>query len=79
MRTGIRACQPKPPRTTAARRVGPSRSSSRHHEVVGLRQRLSAEGLTEACTIVEQDYMTLPASGDFQLVMASHNPAQYNG
>lgn len=42
-----------------------------HHEVVGLRQRLASEGLTEGCTIVEQDYMTLPASGDFQLVMGS--------
>jgi len=42
-----------------------------HHEVVGLRERLAAEGLAEDCTIVEQDYMTLPASGEFQLVLGS--------
>ncbi|MFF2512630.1 SAM-dependent methyltransferase [Streptomyces sp. NPDC058086] len=42
-----------------------------HHDVVGLRQRLAAEGLEDRCTVVEQDYMTLPAEGDFQLVLGS--------
>lgn len=45
--------------------------SDGHHDIVGLRRRLAAEGLEERCTIVEQDYMTLPAQGDFQLVMGS--------
>ncbi|MFE2015286.1 hypothetical protein [Streptomyces sp. NPDC059491] len=42
-----------------------------HHDIVGLRDRLAAEGLEDRCTVVEQDYMTLPAMGDFQLVMGS--------
>lgn len=42
-----------------------------HHDILGLRQRLAAEGLTDQCTVVEQDYMTLPAEGDFQLVLGS--------
>ncbi|MCX2731440.1 class I SAM-dependent methyltransferase [Saccharopolyspora sp. NFXS83] len=41
------------------------------HEVVGLRKRLADEGLEDRCTIVEQDYMTLPADGGFQFVMGS--------
>ncbi|MDO0924226.1 hypothetical protein QQY24_01895 [Streptomyces sp. TG1A-8] len=42
-----------------------------HHVVTGLRDRLAAEHLADRCTIVEQDYMTVPAEGDFQLVMGS--------
>ncbi|WP_326770618.1 hypothetical protein OG978_43540 (plasmid) [Streptomyces sp. NBC_01591] len=42
-----------------------------HHEVTGLRQRLASESLEDRCTVVEQDYMTLPADGGFQLVMGS--------
>ncbi|PNG22748.1 class I SAM-dependent methyltransferase [Streptomyces cahuitamycinicus] len=42
-----------------------------HHDILGLRERLAAEGLADRCTVVEQDYMTLPAEGDFQLVLGS--------
>ncbi|ATE55772.1 hypothetical protein [Actinosynnema pretiosum] len=41
------------------------------HEITGLRKRLADEGLEDRCTIVEQDYMTLPADGAFQFVMGS--------
>ncbi|MFD4668827.1 hypothetical protein ACFWNN_03780 [Lentzea sp. NPDC058450] len=41
------------------------------HEIVGLRKKLADEGLEDRCTIIEQDYMTLEASGDFQFVMGS--------
>jgi hypothetical protein len=41
------------------------------HEIVGLRKRLADEGLEDRCTIVEKDYMTLEAAGDFQFVMGS--------
>lgn len=42
-----------------------------HHVVTGLRERLATEKLEDRCTVVEQDYMTLPAEGEFQLVMGS--------
>ncbi|MGW7003165.1 hypothetical protein ACWGCW_10125 [Streptomyces sp. NPDC054933] len=42
-----------------------------HHDIVGLYDRLATEGFEDRCTVVEQDYMTLPAEADFQLVMGS--------
>lgn len=42
-----------------------------HHDVIGLRDRLASEGFEDRCTVLEQDYMTLPAEHDFQLVMGS--------
>ncbi|MDI5966021.1 hypothetical protein [Streptantibioticus silvisoli] len=42
-----------------------------HHEIVGLYDRLASEGFEDRCTVVKSDYMTLPADGDFQLVMGS--------
>ena len=41
------------------------------HQVTGLRQRLSDEGLEDRCTILEKDYMTLNHTEEFQLVMGS--------
>lgn len=42
-----------------------------HHDVIGLRQRLSDEALEDRCTIIENDYMSMEPGGDFQLVMGS--------